>query len=105
MGLRIPVEADVAHLGGGDQINDGVHHAQAGPEDRDDGQLLAGQHPNGGLRHGGLDFHFLGGQISGGLIAHELCNFSHQLPEFLDAGIFVSQQGELVLQKRMLQYV
>ena len=101
MGLRIPVEADVAHLGGGNQVNDGVHHAKTGPEDGDDGQLLACQHVDRGLGDGSLDLHLLGGQIPGGLVAHELGDLAHQLPEFLDAGVLVPQQRQLVLEQRM----
>ena len=105
MGLGVPVQADVAHLGGGDQVDDGVHHAKARPQNGDDGQLLARQHPDLGLGDGGFDFHFLGGQIPGGLVAHQLGDFSHQLPEFLDAGVLIPQDRQLVLNERMLQYM
>ena len=43
VGLRVPVQADMAHLGGGNHLDDAVHHAQAGPEDGDDSQLFARQ--------------------------------------------------------------
>ena len=105
MGVGVAVQTDVAHLGGGNQINDGVHHAQTGPQDGHDGQLFAGQHAHRSLGHGRFNFHLFGGQIPGSLIAHELCDFAYQLPKFLDAGVLIPQQSQLVLDQGMLQYV
>src|SRR5699024_2337034 len=40
-GLGVTIQADVAHLGRGDQGENAVHHAQARPQNGHDGQLLA----------------------------------------------------------------
>ena len=105
VGLRVPEQADVAHLGRGNQVDHGVHHAQTRPENGDNGQLLTGQHLNPGLGHGGFDLHLLGGKVPGGLIAHKGGDFAHQLPELLDRGVLAPQNRQLVLDERMVQYV
>ena len=105
MGLGVPVQADVADLGGGNQIHHVVHHAQARPQHGDDGQLLARQHPALGGGHRGLHLHLVGGQVPGGLVAHEARDFSDQLPELLDAGILVPEDCQLVLNQGVIQYV
>ena len=101
-GLRVPVQADVAHLGRGDQGEDALHHAQAGPQDGDDGQLLARQHPEGPGGHGGLDLHLFRGQVPGGLIALQGGDLGDDLPELLHAGALVPEDAQLVLQQRMV---
>ena len=56
MGFLIPVKADMAYLGGGNQGKDSVYHAKSGSENRNHRQLLSGNH----RRHAALDgsFHF-----------------------------------------------
>ena len=105
VGLRIPEEADVADFRRGHQVNDGVHHAEASPENGHDGQLLAREHFHLGGGDGRLHLALLGGQIAGCLIAHKGCNFPDNFPEFLHAGILVAENGQLVLQQRVIQNV
>ena len=105
MRLRVPEQADVADFGRGDQVNHGVYHAQASPEHRHNGQLLPGQDLNLGHTDGSLHLSCLHGEIPGGLIAHEGGDFADQLPELLDAGVFTPQDGELVLDQRVIQNV
>ena len=101
--LRIPVESDVAHLGRGDQREDAVHHTQAGPEYGDNGQLFPGDGLESASGHGGLNLHFFQRQIAGGLVAHQRGDFRHHLTKILYAGVFVPEDGELVLQQRVVQ--
>ena len=103
MGLGIPVKADVTDLCGGDQRHHIVHHAQTRTQDRHDGQLLAGQHTALGHGHGGLYLHLFGGQVPGSLVAHQACDLTHQLTEFLNAGVAAAQDSQLVLDQRMIK--
>ena len=60
---------------------------------------------NLGHTDGSLHLSCLHGEIPGGLIAHEGGDFADQLPELLDAGVFTPQDGELVLDQRVIQNV
>ena len=105
MGLGVTVQTDVSHLGRGDQIDHVVHHAQTGTEDRDNGQLLACQHLTGGNRHRSLHLNLLGGQIAGGFIAHQACDLTDQSAEFLNTGVLIAKNCQLMLDQRMVQNV
>ena len=95
-GLLVPVHADVAHPGGGNHPQHAVHQAQARPEDGHHGELLALQRGGDGLADGGL--HLLGGQgqVPGGLVGDQHPDLGDDLPEILDAGVLVPQDGQLV---------
>ena len=93
MSLGVPVQADMAHLGGGNQIQNAVHHAKARPEDGDNGQLLARQVLEGPGGNGGLDDHILQGQVTGSLIALQGGDFGNDLPKLLHAGRLVTEDG------------
>ena len=105
MGLRVAVQANVADLGRGDQIDHRIHHAESGTQDRDDRHFLARQHAHLCLGDGGLDLHLFGGQTAGGLVAHQRGDLTDDFAEFLDAGILVAEDRQLVLQQRMFQYM
>ena len=94
--LLIPEHADVAHPGGGHHPQHAVHQAQARPEDGHHGELLALQRGGDGLADGGL--HLLGGQgqVPGGLVGDQHPDLGDDLPEILDAGVLVPQDGQLV---------
>ena len=102
VGLRVPVQADVADLGGGDQIHHGVHHAEARPQHGNDGQLLAGEHPAFGGTDGSLHLHLHGRQVPGGLIAHQAGDFTHQFTELLGSGVLITQDCQFVLDQGMV---
>ena len=101
-GFVVPVQADVAHLGGGHQLQHALYHAQARPQDGHKGQLPPGDDLGGGLLHGGDGFHIHQGQVPGGLVAHQRGNLADQLPEILGAGGHIPQKGELVLDERVV---
>ncbi len=105
VGLRVPVQADMAHLGGGDHLDNAIHHTQAGPEDGDDGQLLARQGFKGAGGDRGLDLDVLQRQVPGGLVALQSGDLGDDLPEFLHPGALVPEDGQLVLKQRMVQDV
>ena len=46
-----------------------------------------------------------GGQVAGGLIAHQTGNFADQLAEFLNGGLLVAQNGQLMLDQGMIEDV
>ena len=104
-GFRIAVQADVTHLGRGDQVQHAVHHAQTGPQDRNDADLLAAENVGFGRADGSFHFGFLGGEIAGHLVDHQHTDFLQQLTELLGAGVFVPHQAQLVLDQRMVEYV
>ena len=93
----------MADLGGGQQGQHTVHHAQAGAQNGHQGQLAAGQHIGVGHGDGSLDLHFFQGQVTGGFVAQQGCQLAHQLLEFLGAGGFVAQQADLVLHQGMVE--
>ena len=45
-GVGVPVQTDMAHLGGGNEGENAVHHAQSGPQDGDNGQLFSPGRPS-----------------------------------------------------------
>ena len=101
-GLLVAVQADEAHLGGGDQGQHTVQHAHAGPQDGYQGQFAAGQDLGLGHGDGGLDLDLLQGQIPGGLVAQQGGDLAHQVTELLGTGLLVAQQADLVLQQGVL---
>ena len=105
VGLGIPVQTDVTDFGGGDQSNHLVNHAQAGPQDGNNGQLLAGEHMALCGCHRGLHFYFLQGQLPGCLVAHQAGDLADQFPELLNRGILAAQDRQLVLNEGMIQYM
>ena len=105
MGVRVSVQADVAHLGGGDQIQNAVHHPQARPENGNNGQLFARDALELAGGDGGLDLHVLQGQVPGGLVALQRRHLRDDLPKFLHAGVFIPQDTQLMLEQRVVQNV
>ena len=101
-GLRVAIEADVAHFGGGHQLHHTVHHTEARPQDRHKGEFAPGDDAGLGDGHRGLDLDFLERKIPGGLITEKHGDLGDELPEFLGAGVLIPQQRELVLDQRMV---
>ena len=93
----------MAHLYVGHHIYHTVHHAQTGPEYGHHGQLFAGYAAALGNGNGGLHVHLFQRQVSGGLIAHQHGDFGYQFPEFLYTGVFISEDGELMLDERVVE--
>ena len=103
--LGVPVKADVADLRARHELKDAVHHAEAGAEDGHYRHLLAGEALDLRRSDGGLDLYLLRGHIPRRLEAHEARYLAYELAEFLDARVLVPEDGELMLDKRMVHYV
>ena len=92
------------HLSVGDQLKDAVHHAETGPQDEDDGQLLALQSPGSRHRQGRLDLDLGQGEVAGDLVDHQPGDLLQQLAELLDAGVPASDDAHLVLDKGVIEH-
>ena len=95
----------MAHPGGGHHAQHAVYQTQTGPEDGYHGELLTGQ--SGQLRLAQGSLHHLGGQrqVTSGLVGDQHTDLGHQLPEILDAGVLVPEDGELVGHQGMVHDV
>ena len=91
---------DVRHHG-----DHSVHHAEAGAEDGDDGELLAGYVVAGGRTHRGLYLDLLEGQVAGRLIAHQHSDLADELAEGFGPRVLIAQDGQLVLDEGVVEYV
>ena len=100
--LGVAVHAHVAHARGGDELEQAVHHAEAGAQDRDDGDLLAGEPAAGGDLKRRLHLDVLEREIAHGLIALKDRKLVHELAELLGGRVLVAQDGELVLHERVV---
>ena len=104
LGLGVAEQADVADLDVGHHADHAVHHAQTGAEDGNDGKLLAGDAAALGDGHRRLHVDLFQRQVAGRLIAHQHGDFGDKLAEFLHAGLFIAQDGQLVLDQRVIEY-
>ena len=102
VGLGVAVHAHVAHARGGDEVEDAVDHAEAGAQDRDDGDLLAGDALAGGDLERGLHLDGLEGEVARGLVALEQGELAHEVAELLGAGLLVAKDSHLVLDHRVV---
>ena len=94
--LLVAVDAHVADLGGGDQIEDAVDHAEAGAEDGNEEHLL-GELLGVARGEGGLDADVFQLQVAGDFVDEEIGQLVEGLAEMLVVGIAVAEDGELVL--------
>ena len=53
---------------------------------------------------GGLDLDLLKREVARGLVAHQHGDLGDELAELLDAGVLVAQDGQLVLDQRVVEY-
>ncbi len=95
--LLIPVEADEPDAGGGDQREHAVEHADAGPKDRADRNLFAGDPLHGRPLEWSGDLHLLRGEVLRRLVGEEKGQLVHELAEELGWRLDVSQHSQLVL--------
>ena len=101
-GLLVAVQADEAHLCGGQQGQHTVQHTHACAQDGHQSQLAASQHL--GLCHGDgcFDLHLFQRQVTGRFVAQQGRDLANEVTELLGAGLLVAQNAQLVLQQRML---
>ena len=108
MGLQrflIAEHTDMADTGGGHHAQHAVHQAEACTEDRDNGELLAGQCGHFRLAQGRFDFLGRQGQVTGRLVGDQHTDLRNQFPESLDAGVLVTHDGQLVCHQRVIHNV
>ena len=101
-GDRIAVETDDADAGRRHEFGEAFHHAEAGAQDRDDAELLAGDLFSCRFFERCLDSDIFERQIAGELIAHQERDLLQQTAELTGAGFFLSHNGQLVLDQRMI---
>ena len=97
MRLGVAVHAHVTDARGGDEREDAVDHSETGAQDRDDGDLLAGETTTGAFLEWRLDVDVLKREVAHGLVALEDGQLGHELAEVLGGRVLVAQDGELVL--------
>ena len=100
----VAVKADVTDSGGGNEGQNAVNHAESGSENRNKGELLARKSLSGHSGNGSLNFNILERKISCCLIAHEHRYLAHESAELFGSGVLVSEDGQLMLDKRMICY-
>ena len=96
-------QAHMADLDVGHHAHHAVDHAETGAEDGNDSQLLAGDALAPGRSNRSFDDDLLQGQIAGRLIAHEHGDLRDELAEFFDAGALVAEDGQLMLNQRVVE--
>ena len=104
-GLRVTVQADVTDLAGRDHCNHAVDHAETGAEDGDDGKLLARKTLHRCLGNRRFDLNLFQRKVAGRLIAHQHGDLADKLAEFLHARVLVTQDRQLVLDQRVVEYM
>jgi hypothetical protein len=96
-------QADLPHLGGGDEGQKPLHHPEAGPKDGDETQPVGiyGGFPR--FLDGGHDVDFVKREVVKGLVSLHDRDFLHEFAEENGSGVLASKQGDLVLEKRMVE--
>ncbi len=102
--FRIAEQTDVTDLDVGHHAHHAVNHAKTRTQYGNDRQLFSSDAM--ALCNGdrGFDLYLLQRKIPGGLIAHQHCDLGDDLAEFLHAGLLIAQDGQLMLNKRMVEY-
>ena len=97
----IAKQADVPHLRRGHHLPHAFHHAQPGAQHRHQADLFA-QFVTVGRAHRRGHRVFLQLNIGGGFVGHQDRDFADEFAELLGLGIDVAQEGEFLLDERML---
>ena len=101
-GFFVAVDADVADLGGGDEVEDAFDHAEAGAEDGDEEDLLA-ELLGVAWGEGGVDADGAEGEVAGDFVDEEVGEFVEGFAEEFVVGVAVAEDGELVLDEGVAQ--
>ena len=89
-------------FGSRNQLEQAVNHSQPCPQNRDKRDLAPRNHVRFRDADRGLDLDLFDRHVAGRLIAHQHGDLVNQLAEFLRAGVLVPQEGDLVLDQRMV---
>ena len=105
MRLGVAIESDVSDLGNGDKVKQSVDHAEPGTKYRNDSELLTHYSLTRHRGNGGIYPNIVERKIAGELVAHQLGDLVEKLTEVLSSGLGHSHDSQLVLDKRMVNYV
>jgi hypothetical protein len=99
--LLVAIEADEADPGAGDEREDAVEHAHAGPQHRADRHLLARDPLDDRALERGLDLDVLGRKVLRRLVGEQQRHLVRDLAEMDGGRVLLAQVRELVLNQRM----
>ena len=98
----VAIEPHEAHARGRGQLQDPVQQPVPRPQDRDQRQLLAGQHRGAHLGQGRVDGDLGQRQVLERLVAQQQRDLAQELAERGGRGRLLPHQGQLVLHQRVL---
>ena len=101
--LLVAADADEADGSVRQQLERGVEHAEAGAQDRHDGEPGAGQAGAVVGRHRGLHAVRLGREAARGLVEHEQRDLVHERAEEAGVGLDAAQERGLVAHHGVIQ--
>ncbi len=100
--FRVAIEPNVPHPGRWEDLEHAVENPDAGPQDRYQNNFFAIENRALHGRQGGLDLLPDSGEVSADFVREEHADFVQQIPKGTRAALLVPHQGELVLDKRMV---
>ena len=102
-GLWVAVKTDVTDLSSRNHRQHAVEHTDTSAQDWNERQFSAGNDFGLCQSNRSFDFNLFERQVAGSFIAHQHGYFADQFAEFLGTGVFVSQQGNLVLDEWVIK--
>ena len=109
-GVRVAVEPDMAYFCGRDHIKRGrnqarytIHHAQAGPKDRDHSQLAAGQLLYDSFGDRSFDLHVCQLQVAGRFVTHQSGDLRDNGAKILCPDVLSPDHANLMLDQRVVK--
>src|SRR4051812_42697709 len=100
----VAVKPDVTDTRSGNEPQDSFNHSESGSKDWYEGELLAADMTADCFLKGRLHVYRLDRKVNRCLIRHQHCNLVDQLLEDFRRRVVVSQDSQLVLNKRMPDY-
>ena len=105
MGLLVTVKSYVSDFRHGNECLESVHHADAGAENRDNGELAARYLLGCHLTDRGLYLDVVKRKIPGDLVSHQKGNLFKQFAEILGTGFLFPHNRQLMLDHGMVNNV
>ena len=102
MSNRITVKANMTDLGRRNQSSNTVHHTKTCTKNRNNSQLLTGNHGSLASLNRSLNLYILKRKITKCLKTHKNCNLFNKLTEFICSRLFVAENRNLMLDQRMI---
>ena len=98
----VTVQTNMTDTGGGNELQNAVHHAQTCTKNRNKCQLLAGNHIKLSSSDRGLNRYRLQGEIPCRFIAKKHGNFADKTAKLRRGRFLVAHKCKLVLNERMV---